>query len=776
MRLIPILLLITFISKAQDTTVIITPYACDSTVTTTLPDRIYIAGYDTTIIEGTDLTAYYQSEHYMNIIGDVTVITPDYDTIPAHDTTFVCNLCATCYDTSYVITKPSIMVRPANQTKTYGQLFNFANNGSSVLITAGGLVAGDVITADNSASTGAAASSLVGSYTITLNSITIMRGATDVTSSYNIGYQSGTLTITPLSITIKADNQGKTQGQTFVFTQNGSQVDITSGTLASGDAIVFDNSASTGAAAGAAAGTYPITLSAVNIAKGATNVTTSYTITYQPGTLTVAAVPLLITVTAKNQSKTYGNTFTFLNNGSQVQVTSGSLVAGDVISGDNATSTGAGSSANAGSYGISLSAVTIMRGAANVTSSYTITYQTGTLTVNQIPISVRANNQNKTEGNTFTFTHDGTQVSVVSGSLLSGHAITVDNAASSGSGSGAADGSYTITLSSVTIMNGVTNVTSNYNITYQSGTLTVLPVEPPQVAINGMLDNHVAGATIAQEISYVIAHSCNAMRTSYDPTRGGWPTTQVHNAGLFSFMTYNTAPVQQPPDAFPTAAQLPAALNTLGQILRDNQDDLPEIISFQNEEANLSYWDGPVTDYINWLNPAVDSAHKYGALATNGGILHNFVYYIRWVYQQEGKTDSVNLINQRAKINSNTGTAAQAVIDWYKIEIPALAASRIDYINLHWYEPVFGVKTLNPNSDTTTGLLPIAINFLASRTGKPVLTNEFGTDNASQVLFNRTADEWDQNGVKIRVYYAGDGNVAENHPDYWKEWIDAHSP
>ena len=61
---------------------------------------------------------------------------------------------------------------------------------------------------------------------------------------------------------------------------------------------------STGSAATAAVGTYPIVPSAPSFTSGSSS---NYTITYQNGTLTVNPAALTI-VTANHQSKTYGQT------------------------------------------------------------------------------------------------------------------------------------------------------------------------------------------------------------------------------------------------------------------------------------------------------------------------------------------------------------------------------------------------------------------------------------------------------------------------------------
>lgn len=302
---------------------------------------------------------------------------------------------------------------------------------------------------------------------------------------------------------------------------------------------------------------------------------------------------------------------------------------------------------------------------------------------------------------------------------------------------------------------------------------TIMVITPEtDMEINGILVG-IESMTLAQKINYAISYSCNALRTSHDPERNNWQIGAIKDAGLFSLMTYNTSPVGQPTDAFPTAAEIPWHVNFLDSLLNDHIDELPDIITFQNEEPNTNYWSGPPQDYVRWLNAAAAVAHKYNIPCSNGGLLQNVVYYIRWVYQQEGKTDSVNLINQLANLGPNTGTAAQHFIDWYKVEIPAIAASTLDYVDFHCYEPSL---RNDPNRTTASGIIPIIVQFLRSRTGKTVITSEFGTDNPSQNLFNETADDIDGSGVHIRFYYSGDGNVAENHPQYWEDWINQNSP
>lgn len=294
--------------------------------------------------------------------------------------------------------------------------------------------------------------------------------------------------------------------------------------------------------------------------------------------------------------------------------------------------------------------------------------------------------------------------------------------------------------------------------------MILVPIPPSGTKINAVFN--AGNFTWAYKLNLAKELSNNGIRENNDEDQS-WQVKQTHDSGLINLMTYN-APSCCTGNAFYTGTALQDAANTLNQHFLDNPNDKPDIISFNNEEPNRAYWEGTAQSYVNTMNTLAEVAHSHGVPCSNGGILQNVIYYIRWVYQQEGKTDSVNLINARANIGPNTGTAAQELIDWYKVEIPAIAASDLDYVNFHWYEPAIN---LDPGSDTTTGLVPIVVNFLRSRTGKPVINTEFGMEGNSRNMFNQLCDELDDSGVDIRVYYNGTGPISTSHPDWWEAWI-----
>ncbi|NGM63638.1 hypothetical protein G5B30_17165, partial [Sphingobacterium sp. SGG-5] len=121
--------------------------------------------------------------------------------------------------------------------------------------------------------------------------------------------------------------------------------------------------ASAGSAATAVVNTYEITASAAQGPKLG-----NYTISYAKGTLTVN--PKALTITANDQSKIYGNAFTF----SGTEFTPDGLVNNDVVTSVTLTSAGASASADVDTYEITASAAQGPK-----LSNYIITYTGGTL-------------------------------------------------------------------------------------------------------------------------------------------------------------------------------------------------------------------------------------------------------------------------------------------------------------------------------------------------------------------------------------------------------------
>ena len=121
------------------------------------------------------------------------------------------------------------------------------------------------------------------------------------------------------------------------------------------------------------------------IYSGDTNFATS------TGTLTQTVNPAALTITANNASKTYGQTASFAG----TAFTTSGLVNGDTVSSVTETSTGCGGDGGGRDRPHRARAAAFSAG---LSSNYTITYASGTLTVNPAALTITANNATKTYG------------------------------------------------------------------------------------------------------------------------------------------------------------------------------------------------------------------------------------------------------------------------------------------------------------------------------------------------------------------------------------------
>ena len=355
---------------------------------------------------------------------------------------------------SLTVNPASLTVTASNASKTYGQTPTLTG------FTSSGLQNGETIGSVTEVSAGTAGTAGVagGPYTITASNAA---GGTFDAANYNISYINGSLTVNPASLTVTASNVSKTYGQTPVLTG------FTSSGLQNGETIgsVTETSAGTAGTAGVVGGPYAIVASN---AAGGTFDAANYTIVYNPGTLTVT--PALLTITAANASKTYGQTPVLTG------FTSSGLQNGETIGSVTETSAGTSSTASVAGGPYAITASNASGGTFN-TGNYTITYADGSLTVNPASLTVTASNASKVYGQTPVltgFTSSGLQNGETIGSVTEISAGTTGTASVS-------SGPYAIIASGAT---GGTFDASNYTIAYGNGSLMVTPAPLTVTASN----------------------------------------------------------------------------------------------------------------------------------------------------------------------------------------------------------------------------------------------------------------------------------------------------
>ncbi|MBW6479408.1 MAG: T9SS type A sorting domain-containing protein [Bacteroidales bacterium] len=286
--------------------------------------------------------------------------------------------------------------------------------------------------------------------------------------NYDISYVSGELTISTVALTVTADNKSKPyDGQEFTdftvsyagFVAGENEEDLEGAPSFAGTAVGAIN-----------AGTYIIQ------PQGLTS--GNYDISYVNGELTITSI--LLTVTADDQSKVYdGNPFT------DFTVSYDGFIDGDDESDLGGTLEFEGDAVeeiNVGSYTIIPSGYT--------SQNYEIVYENGTLTITTRPLTIAANDINKTVGVELEF--DGTEFTatgLVNNGIDQVISVTL---VSAGASADAEVGTYDIIPSNA---QGI--ALENYSISYANGTLTV--TDKIILALSGTVaeDKVYDGTTIA---------------------------------------------------------------------------------------------------------------------------------------------------------------------------------------------------------------------------------------------------------------------------------------
>ncbi|MFA5040132.1 MAG: MBG domain-containing protein [Bdellovibrionales bacterium] len=252
--------------------------------------------------------------------------------------------------------------------------------------------------------------------------------------------------VTPTSVTASYDGTtytGGTSGVTY-------SVPSASGSSSISGSISYGGTYT----AAEDAGTYTIT------ASGLYSSQQGYDITFVPGTLTIAPADITITISASEQSKTYGAALN-LGTTAYTLTTSGDLYDGDSITGVTLTSAGTAVTAAVGEYAIVASNAT-----GTGVSNYNITYVNGELTVNPAPLTITVGSLSKAYNETIDV--NAATYNITSGTLYNGDTFTGLTLTSDGVAATAAAGTYAIVGDDAT-GTGL----DNYAISYVNGTLTV---------------------------------------------------------------------------------------------------------------------------------------------------------------------------------------------------------------------------------------------------------------------------------------------------------------
>ncbi len=287
-----------------------------------------------------------------------------------------------------------LTVNPADMTitvldrnKTYGDLLIFGAV-AGVDYSVDGLVNTDTITGMTFISAGNGQATGIGDYAIDVRAAT-GQGL----DNYNTTYVSGTLTVNPATLAIKALDRSKIYGETLVF-DGGEDVDYEISGRRNNDQFtgVMLSSAGADMTAGASNTPYDITIADLTSNADFDN----YDVVMSNGNLLVHRAQLEVSII--DQSKTYGDQHTFANAAGVDYIVDG-LVNNDTITGLTLASAGAATAADIGSYRIDVDGSIAGTGLSN----YDISTNAGIFTVNRAALNIRAIDRTKTYGQTLIF-------------------------------------------------------------------------------------------------------------------------------------------------------------------------------------------------------------------------------------------------------------------------------------------------------------------------------------------------------------------------------------
>jgi hypothetical protein len=320
-----------------------------------------------------------------------------------------------------------ITVTADAKTKVYGD----ADPALTYQITSGSLVGSDSL----SGALTRVAGENVGGYAILQGSL--------ANSNYQITFIGADLTITVRPITVTADAKAKVYGDA----DPALTYSITSGSLVGGDTLT----GSLTRAAGENVDTYAILQG--------TLANSNYQIAFIGADLTITVRPL--TVAADAKTKVYGDADPVLT----YQITSGSLVGGDTLTGSLTRAAGE----NVDTYAI-------LQGTLDAGSNYQITYAGASLTITARLLAITADAKTKVYGDV----DPALTYSITSGSLINGDTLTGALTRVAGENVGA-----------YAILQGTLDAGINYVILFSGANMTVTPaattttISAPAVTLGG---------------------------------------------------------------------------------------------------------------------------------------------------------------------------------------------------------------------------------------------------------------------------------------------------
>ncbi len=326
-------------------------------------------------------------------------------------------------------------------------------------------------------------------------SVSIMNGTTDVHHIYNVQRENGELQVTPMPLTITAGSGSKVYDGTALTKDSYTSTDPAAGdTLAS--VTVTGSQTDAGSSDNIASG--------AKLVRGDRDVTANYAIEYLPGTLTVTPVTAEVTVTIT------GRTDTVTYNGAEQSVTGyETAISNPLYTAEDFTFSGTDTAkgTDADTYAMGLTAAQFENISRNFTNvKFDVT--DGWLKIDPMALTITADSGSKVYDGTALTKNSYTSTAPAAGDTLASVTVT---------GSQMDVGSSYNVASDAKLVRGDRDVTANYAITYEKGTLAVTPLtDKVTVTITGNKDTVTYDGAAHTVTGYVVESISNPLYTTAD--------------------------------------------------------------------------------------------------------------------------------------------------------------------------------------------------------------------------------------------------------------------
>ena len=326
-------------------------------------------------------------------------------------------------------------------------------------------------------------------------SVSIMNGTTDVHHIYNVQRENGELQVTPMPLTVTAGSDSKIYDGTALTKNSYTSTDPAAGdTLAS--VTVTGSQTNAGSSENIASG--------AKLMRGDRDVTANYAIEYLPGTLTVTPVTDKVTVTITG----YTDTVTY--NGAERSVTGyETVISNPLYKAEDFTFSGEAiaKGIDADTYKMNLTAAQFENNSHNFTNvEFTVT--DGWLKIDPMALTITADSGSKVYDGTALTKNSYTSTAPAAGDTLASVTVT---------GSQKDVGSSDNVARDAKLMRGDRDVTANYAITYEKGTLAVTPLtDKVTVTITGNTSTLTYNGAEQSVTGYKVESISNPLYTAAD--------------------------------------------------------------------------------------------------------------------------------------------------------------------------------------------------------------------------------------------------------------------